>query len=220
MNMDNYNKLRKPPAEALKQILGGRLKGMTDIKPQWRYEVMTEVYGPCGTGWKFQVEKLWTEPGSEGQVFAFASILLFVKENSEWSGGIPGIGGSMLVEMEKKGLHSSDEGYKMAITDALSTALKMLGVGADIYSGLWDGLKYRETNKQGTDKPEKEFTNDGEQLSKYTNHIDKLGSADEVIAYSTEIWTAATKVLSIQDQKKLKLHCNQIVDIFNSGDTK
>jgi len=50
----------------------------------------------------------------------------------------------MLVTKESKGLHSSDEGFKMAVTDALSTAMKLLGVGADIYSGMWDGTKYKE----------------------------------------------------------------------------
>ena len=33
----------------------------------------------------------------------------------------------------------------MAVTDAFSTALKMLGVAADIYAGAWDGSKYHET---------------------------------------------------------------------------
>jgi hypothetical protein len=55
----------------------------------------------------------------------------------------------MLVEIEKEGkpeerLHTSDEGYKMAVTDALGTALKMLGVGADVYAGRWDGSKYKD----------------------------------------------------------------------------
>jgi hypothetical protein len=42
-------------------------------------------------------------------------------------------------------MHSNDEGYKMAITDALSVAMKSLGVAADIYMGLWDGSKYKQT---------------------------------------------------------------------------
>ena len=36
----------------------------------------------------------------------------------------------------------------MAVTDAFSTALKMLGVAADIYAGRWDGSKYRDTPDQ------------------------------------------------------------------------
>lgn len=140
--MSIWDKVKRPPQEALKTITGGRLSGMTDIKPQWRYQAMTETFGPCGFGWKFDIIKLWTEPGSDNQVLAFAMVNVSFKEGAAWSEPIPGVGGSMLVTKEKAGLHSSDECFKMAITDALSTALKVLGVGADIYFGLWDGAKY------------------------------------------------------------------------------
>ena len=142
--MDNWDKLKQPPKWALKEIKGGRLKGMTDIKPQWRYQVMTEVYGECGVGWKYDIVKTWTEPGPDGQVFAFAEIKLYTKIDDTWSEPIPGIGGDMLVAKESKGLHCSDEAFKMAITDALGVAMKMLGVAADIYAGMWTGSKYKE----------------------------------------------------------------------------
>jgi hypothetical protein len=143
-NLDLWNRLKQPPPTALKQIAAGRMKGKTDISPQWRYQALTEEFGPCGIGWKYDVNRVWNEPGSDGQVFAFAEISLFVKHEDGWSEGIPGYGGNMLVTKEKAGLHSSDEGYKMAITDALSVACKMLGVAADIYAGAWDGVQYRE----------------------------------------------------------------------------
>ena len=41
----------------------------------------------------------------------------------------------------------------MAVTDALSTALKMLGVAADIYSGRWDGSKFRDAESERPAKP-------------------------------------------------------------------
>ena len=139
-----WNKVKSPPASALKTIQAGRLKGMTDIKPMFRYQIMTEVYGLCGIGWKYIVVNKWLESGSENQIFAFADVDLFVKVDGEWSEPIQGNGGSMLVTKEKAGLHSSDEAYKMAITDALSTAMKMIGVAADVYLGNWDGSKYKE----------------------------------------------------------------------------
>jgi len=142
-NLDIYNTLKQPPKEALRTIEAGRLRGKTDINPQWRYMAMTEQFGPCGVGWKYGVTQVWNEPAGDGQIFAFATINLFYKIGDVWSDPIPGLGGSMLVEKEKAGLHANDEGYKMAITDALSTAMKMLGVAADIYAGLWDGTKYR-----------------------------------------------------------------------------
>ena len=144
-NMEVWNAVNHPPPEALKTISGGRLNGMTDIKPQWRYQVMTEQFGMCGVGWKFESVKEWAEQGPDGNVFAFVDISLYVKVNNEWSDPIPGNGGSMLVQKENAGLHANDEAFKMATTDALSTAMQKLGVAADIYAGLWDGSKYRNT---------------------------------------------------------------------------
>jgi len=148
MNLDIYNSLKQPPPDALKTIQGGRLKGKTDINPQWRYKAMTEQFGVCGVGWKYDIVNVWSEPASDGQLFAFAQVNVFILqvtgERAEWSDAIPGCGGSKLIEKEGQGLHANDEGYKMAVTDALSTAMKMLGVAADIYAGLWDGTKYRD----------------------------------------------------------------------------
>lgn len=138
-----YEQLSKPPGWALKQITGGRLRGMTDINPQWRYQALTEAFGMCGVGWRFSIDELWMTDGTDGQKTAWARISLFVKDN-EWSEPIPGIGGSTYIAKESSGLYTSDEAYKMAVTDALSTACKMIGVGADIYAGKWDGSKYRD----------------------------------------------------------------------------
>ena len=146
-NLTIYNALKQPPKEALKRIEGGRLSGKTDINPQWRYKAMTEQFGICGIGWRYEIVRVFSETGDEGQVFAFAEVNLFIKQD-EWSYPIPGYGGSMLVEKEKAGLHANDEGYKMAITDALSTSMKMLGVAADVYAGLWDGTKYTDSREE------------------------------------------------------------------------
>jgi len=145
--MEIWNKLKQPPASALKKIGGGRLKGMTDINPQWRYKVMTEQFGVCGVGWKYEILNTWSEQGAEGVVLSFAKVALYIK-NGEWSDPIHGIGGSTMVAKETGGLYSSDECYKMAVTDALSVAMKMLGVASDIYEGLWDGSKYRDASEQ------------------------------------------------------------------------
>ena len=40
-NLATWEALCRPPESALKKIGGGRLKGMTDINPQWRLQMMT-----------------------------------------------------------------------------------------------------------------------------------------------------------------------------------
>ena len=141
-NLKIWNQVCKPPVRALKPIGGGRLKGKTDINPQWRMQAMTEVFGPVGFGWTYTIEKLWTEPGSGGEVCAFALVSVKVNQGGEWSAPVPGIGGNLLIENEKNGLHTSDEAYKMAVTDGLSVAFKAFGVAAEVYLGNFDGSKF------------------------------------------------------------------------------
>ena len=131
-NLRFYELLRKVPDYALKQIGAGRLKGMSDINPVYRIKAMTEAFGPCGIGWKYVVTKQWLETYGQ-EVKAFCNIDLFIKVDGEWSDAIPGTGGSSLVAVERSGLYVSDEAYKMALTDALSVAMKSLGVAADVY---------------------------------------------------------------------------------------
>lgn len=139
-NLDLYNKVRNVPADAQKSIGGGRLKGMTDINPMWRLKALTENFGMCGFGWKYEIISERLEKGSNDEISAFVKINLFVKVDGVWSEPIPGTGGSSFVTKEKNGLYVSDECFKMALTDAISVACKALGFGADIY---WkDKTKY------------------------------------------------------------------------------
>lgn len=130
-----FNQLRNVPEYAKKTITGGRLKGMTDIKPMWRIEKMTEVFGVCGIGWYPEILKFEYRQFNNETVCQ-CHINLYVCINGNWSKPIPGVGGSMFSTTEKNGVYVSDECEKMAYTDALSVAMKFLGMGADVYMGL------------------------------------------------------------------------------------
>ena len=152
-NLAIFNKLRKVPQSALKQIGAGRLKGMSDINPMWRNMVMTSTFGVCGIGWKYEITKQWIETfGNE--IKGFCNINLYIKVDGEWSDPIPGTGGSSFVSMERNGAYVNDEVYKMALTDALSVSMKAIGVAADVYfsKGADLGTKYalNEQSANGT----------------------------------------------------------------------
>lgn len=135
-NMDIYNAVSAVPDSAQKRITGGRLNGMTDINPMWRIRELTELFGPCGIGWKYKIVREWLETANTGEVGAFVDIELQyrITPDADWSEPIPGTGGSKFVAAEKgNNLRASDECYKMALTDAISVACKALGFGADIY---------------------------------------------------------------------------------------
>ena len=134
-NMAFYDKARSVPEDAKKQIGAGRLKGMTDINPMWRIKKLTEMFGPCGLGWWYEITDKRVIEGPGFQHAAFVDILLYYKDpvSGERAKPIPVTGGASFVAQEKNGLYMSDECFKMALTDAISVACKALGMGADVY---------------------------------------------------------------------------------------
>jgi len=146
-NLSIYDKLRTVPIEAQKTIAAGRLKGFTDTNPMWRIKKLTEEFGVCGIGWKYVIKDQKIEKGGNNEQSAFVTIDLFIKTDGGWSDAIPGVGGSSFVANEKAGLHTSDECFKMALTDAISVACKALGMGADIYYAK-DATKYDNDDKK------------------------------------------------------------------------
>ena len=145
-NLEIYNKVREVPKNAQKEIKAGRLKGMTDINPQWRIEKLTEVFGPVGIGWFAKEIKREFVDGANEEKMCFVDIELFVKVEGEWSKPIYGTGGSTFVAKEKNGLYTSDEVVKMAYTDAISVACKQLGFGANVYWNKSDSKYQQQTN--------------------------------------------------------------------------
>lgn len=154
-NLDIYNACRDVPAEAKKQFNNGSFSG-TDINPMWRIKKLTEQFGPAGIGWYYEVISERCEAHHD-TTMAIVNLNLYVKVDGEWSKPIYGTGGNTLVKSTKNGPKASDEGYKMALTDALSVACKALGIGADVYFEK-DKTKYTESAEPAglaTDKEKK-----------------------------------------------------------------
>ena len=159
-NMRIYDAVRAVPEEAKRAITAGRLKGKTDINPMWRIKALTEQFGPCGDGWGYTIDRLWIEEGAKGEKCAFALISLWYRrEDGTRSEPVVGIGGNMLVANEKNGLYTSDECYKMALTDAISVACKALGFGADVYWGA-DRTKYTSGKPEQQSDPKPQSANE------------------------------------------------------------
>lgn len=134
-NLEFYEQLRNVPTEAQKSFDNGRFKG-TDINPMWRIKRMTEIFGPCGIGWYYEVVNRSLERSADSNIIcAFIGINLYIKVNGEWSKPIYGEGGNTMCVWNRKYscIDTSDEAYKMALTDAFSNATKQLGLGADIW---------------------------------------------------------------------------------------
>ncbi len=173
-NLKLYNIGRAVPDSAKKEIKAGRLKGKTDINPMWRIKVLTEMFGPCGIGWWYDItEKIILDDPETRQKAAFVDILLFYKDpaTGEVSHGIPGTGGASFVSKESNGFYVSDECFKMALTDAISVSAKALGIGADVYYEK-DKTKYDAQPKGGSFTPVNEAnTQETKDLPQEWNYV-------------------------------------------------
>lgn len=179
-NMEIYNRVRSVPDEAKKTIGAGRLKGFTDINPMWRIKALTETFGPCGLGWWYVIKDKRLEQGLDNEIRAFVDIDLFYRWNGETSQPVPGTGGSSFVTVEKNGPYCSDECFKMALTDAISTAAKAIGVAADVYYAK-DRSKY---TAQEEAKPLEKCELCGSPITDKRNSDGRITKADDIIAWS------------------------------------
>ena len=165
-NMKIYEAARAVPQEALKTIQAGRLKGMSDINPMFRIKRLTEMFGPCGVGWWYEItRKEITFDEITNQKCAFVDINLYYTdpETGHDSHAIPGTGGASFVAAERNGPYMSDECYKMALTDAISVAAKALGVAADVYYEN-DRSKYTKDTLE-TEQPPADGLQPGEKMN-------------------------------------------------------
>lgn len=125
-NMQIYNAGRSVPTGAVKKITGGAYgaAGLSDINPQWRLEKMTEIFGPCGIGWTWTPEDYHIE---NGYCFAHVTVRYRVHPERGFSEPIHGYGGTLL------GKKDDSDVLKSTFTDAISNALRYLGIGADVW---------------------------------------------------------------------------------------
>lgn len=126
-NMQIYNAGRAVPPGAVKKITGGSYgkAGLSDINPQWRIEKMTELFGPCGIGWTWNPEEYRLE---EGVCFAHVTVRYLDTETGAFSEPVHGFGGTPMGKMT-----DDSDVLKSTFTDAVSNALRYIGIGADVW---------------------------------------------------------------------------------------
>lgn len=185
-NLELWEKLGKTDPSHTKQFKrGGGFSG-TAIKPMWSYKRMTEEFGPCGKGWGVCEPSFQVVPGPEGEVLVFctASIWYGPEKNLVF-----GVGGDKAVGKNKYGLQADDEAFKKAFTDAITNALKLIGVGADVHMGMFDDNKYVNTMREEFAEPSPE---QGPETKKASSAHQKRG---------------------LEDIEKDLLDCNTIADV-------
>jgi len=163
-NTEIWDKLKRVPPEHLKSFeRAGGFKG-TAIKPMWTIHRMTEVFGPVGKSWGIDEPVFQVVPGMDQEVMVYCTVSVWLAATHPDTfppGRFHGVGGDKIVKYIKANerynrpprWENDDEAFKKAYTDALTNALKMLGAGADVHMGLWDGNKYVDEKPEAALEP-------------------------------------------------------------------
>ena len=134
---------------------GGGFSG-TAIKPIWIVQRMTEMFGPCGSGWGMR-EPRFEVQNCNREILVFCHVAIWYQEDSKpESSEVWGVGGDKVVVQRRSGPFYDDEAYKKAYTDAVNNALKWIGVGADVHMGRFDDSKYVNDMAQEFTEPKPE----------------------------------------------------------------
>jgi hypothetical protein len=153
-NMRIWSVLGKTdPAHTQKFTRPGGFKG-TAVKPMWANKQMTELFGPCGVGWGTSEPKFQLVTADE-EILVYCTVGMWYFDNGLKEGLVYGIGGDKVLLKTQQGLRSDDEAFKKSYTDALSNAMKFIGVAADVHMGLFDDNKYVQSVRTEFDEAQK-----------------------------------------------------------------
>ncbi|CDG86542.1 hypothetical protein [Xenorhabdus bovienii] len=153
------------------------LEGMgfsgTSINSNYMFMRATEIFGPVGKGWGYQVmeEKMingapLSEPvydsqnkqigvrilrDSDGTLICEQNhslkILFWYLIEGDIRGEIESYGATPYLYKSKNGIKADSEVIKKSLTDAIKKALSMLGFSADVFMGMHDNPEYLADNK-------------------------------------------------------------------------
>ena len=181
----------------------------TQIDPTWRVMRMTEVFGPVGEGWGYEIMDTRVESGMvfcmvrawyvrPGQTPDFGGddgpFYGHVPRNARFTG--PQWGGTEIAPLRSGKNQPSDECFKMSVTDALGKCLVQIGVAADVHLGLFDDSKYRDMaeeayaqkeRSEGKAAEEEQFRKDKARADKIVFDVRACKDVDELGTFTAGI---------------------------------
>lgn len=138
----------------VKKITGKSYQGDSP-SPYYLARRATEVFGPCGIGWGYDIiderieDGALISPGFNERI-SVARVRVWYLWNGA-RGEVEHIGGTVFSGKRGNGKVFTDEDApKKSVTDALVKALSLIGFAGDIFSGRWDDTRYHEAPQQET----------------------------------------------------------------------
>ena len=111
------------------------LGALLSIDAHYQIRRATEIFGPVGASWGYDVK--YDTLTMDNKAFQFADVSIWVGKPEYKYGPVRGC--NLLVDAKGR---VDDDAPKKALTDALTKALSHLGFNADVFMGMFDSNKY------------------------------------------------------------------------------
>ena len=116
---------------------------ITTIDPMSQIMKMTEVFGPVGNGWGYDVNYNYLGTDNNQTAIVTAEVTLWTESKANNFGPVCSV-----QKLYRKTGALDDEAPKKAMTDAMTKAFSHLGLSADVFLGMHDNSKYVENLKK------------------------------------------------------------------------
>lgn len=139
-NLSIWNKHADIDPKYTKPITGKPYKG-TSPNPHYIIRCMTEMFGPVGVGFGWEVVAEGFQPLGD-EVLHWCRIRFW--HTDPQSPGFSAYGQTKALMKTKSGLMLDEDAPKKSLTDAITKAAGQVGVAANIFLGRWDDSRYVE----------------------------------------------------------------------------
>lgn len=181
-NMVFWDAAKKTDPSATKSVAGGGRK-TTSINGYWMIQKATELWGPVGVNWHYEVLEERFDEGSpitdsEGEVLC-NSVMHTLRIGLYPPGAAHPViqyGHTPYIMKTKSGPLTDMEAPKKSLMDAVKKALSMLGFSADVFQGEFDDAEYIK-ERQGEEAIKKAEDKEAEterQKAEYKKEMDGL----------------------------------------------
>jgi len=160
----------------------------TAQNPTYAIRKMTELFGSCGKGWGTGKPEFTVYDAGVSGVLVYCTLSLWYIDDGE-KREVYGVGGDTVCQDTKYGLKADDEAFKKANTDALTNAMKMIGMAADLHLGMYDDSKYVNYVKEKIAKKEApKLTKEQQELKDKADNINKQLQGCQDLVVLDYVW--------------------------------
>ena len=135
-NLQIWNRFADIDPQFTKPITGKAYKG-TSPNPHYVLRCLTELFGPVGQGFGWEVKAEGFEQLGE-EVLHWCRIRFWHGDGA----GFEAYGQTKAYMKTRNGFMADEDAPKKSLTDAITKAAAQVGVGANIFLGRWDDSRY------------------------------------------------------------------------------